>query len=585
MAKHILIPNEQKYLERYGISLQDRWSAMNEKDRIRTLGDAAAVDNKGLQDSVDFAEENILRIVIGFGGRRCLEKITGNALPTLRAVVWEPDEALFLAYCTEADLSDIISDERISIVIGNDIEFLEKALRENVSDNNTFHNKVMAVGKYAVPDSVYIHELETVLGKVADEVTFDGCARKAFNNLPCNNLLYTIRTLDNNFIVSQFLNAVPTRDIPVIIVSAGPSLMKNCMELRRAGNRAIVIAVSHAMKTLNSFGIRPDMVAVTDASATDFIGSDNEHKHTLLCSVYADRHCREGYDGHIIYHGFPMVNHLFMCDRSVTEQYTELDTGSVATDVFSTFMEAGFRTLILCGQDLAYDTNGYTHTGEQRENSVFEKNELFSETDGIYGGKVKTRDDWERMRAFFEKKIGEKPDVQVIDATEGGALIHGTEIMSLTDAIDSFCKDEYPVSEWITGLKKGDENEKRYIDSWFDTEKDRLKRISNFLDEAVRLNTSIREVWNEPENWDDGFNAECKRYDVLYSQIMEGNSGDLLRLYCVENIQEYIENALAVEGDENTLKRMEMECRLFTLMNDKAAELKGYIDELCTKWK
>ncbi len=494
--------------------------------------------------------------------------------------MWEPDEAIFEAYCTRVDISDLIKDNRLVLVIGDDESFLEDTLEKYISDNNAFHSNVMAYGKYADKTNEYVKTLVEIVSRVASEATQEGFARKKFHMLPCNNLLYTIHTFNDNYIVSQLFEAIPTRDIPVIIVAAGPSLMKNCKELKRAKGKAIIAAVSHSAKTLFQAGISPDFVAISDATATDFLEFDKNKQYTLLSSVFADKGCRKEYNGNIIYHGFNMVNHLFMCNRSLTESYSELDTGSVATDVFSLFISAGFKRIILVGQDLAYDENGYTHTGFFTESNPHIEDIPRFETEGIFGGMVKTRDDWDRFRRYFECKIKENVDLDVIDATEGGALIHGTKVMPLSEVVDRYCCTSYPIENWMSSLEKGDAEEAEFIDLWFDTLVYNIREVHMNLKDAVNLNRAISAKWDNPSLWNDAFRAMCKKYDVLYSQIMEGNKSDVLRLYCIEAIQNYLENALAVEGDDNTQQRMLMEYNMFMLLREKSEELLNYINDL-----
>ena len=578
MDRKILESNEQAFKNKYGESLQEKWDGLSHNEQLKALDTIEHYD-ANMEAALNFDKELILRVLLGFRNKACVDKVLDNSITTLKAILWEPDASLFMAYCTKEDISGQIGDDRLEIVIGNDSDHLEAVFKDNVHDNNVYHSKVMAVGQYANKNNLYVGMLVSILEKIADDTTQDGYARKTFHILPCNNLLYTINSLNNNFIISQLFDAITDRDIPVMIVSAGPSLSRNYAEIKRAKNRAIIVAVAHAMKTLYKGGITPDLVAITDASGVDFLDFDNEKKYTLLSSIFADKHSRNGYDGQIIYHGFNMINHLFECERTREEPYSELDTGSVSTDVFSLFLSAGFKHIILVGQDLAYGDNGFTHAGgEKEEKYEYRDNDpAYKMVDGIYGGKVRTRWDWERFRKFFEEHIKSNNDINVIDATEGGALISGTEIMTLSDAIDKYCKEEFPVDEWIKTLKKGSEEESVYIKQWMEDEKDNIVSLSKYIDEAIRIGNSVAEKWNDPNAWDNEFRALCKRYDVLFGQIMEGDRGGLLRLYCVEQIQEYVENALTYEGDENALGRIQMERDLLIEMKEKAGELLEYM--------
>ena len=69
--------------------------------------------------------------------------------------------------------------------------------------------------------------------------------------------------------------------------------------------------------------------------------------------------------------------------------------------------------------------------------------------DGWYGDMVKSRYDWIIYRNWFESAIQQLPDVEVIDATEGGALIHGSETMCLSEVIDTYCNQSFSMLELL----------------------------------------------------------------------------------------------------------------------------------------
>ncbi len=53
-------------------------------------------------------------------------------------------------------------------------------------------------------------------------------------------------------------------DVPVIVVSAGPSLNKNIEDLKKAVGKACIIATDTAMKPLLNAGIVPDLFVIVD---------------------------------------------------------------------------------------------------------------------------------------------------------------------------------------------------------------------------------------------------------------------------------------------------------------------------------
>lgn len=577
----ILIGNEIAYAGRYGISLKKCWDVIDDREKEGIIERIKKYRNRELPCREVFSKDSLLRIVIGYPESRILELIIRDALPAVRVIIWEPNSALFLAGMAFDDISSFINDERITLIFGNDVNRLKEGILNNLFEHNVNHIAVSEIGEH--PDErMIIDEFRQILTEIVKEQMFNGNLRKLFDCLPYSNYLYAIHLLNNNSTIDQLLENIPTRDIPVIIVSAGPSLTKNCVELKNAKGKALIVAVTHSMKTLAGAGVIPDMVAFVDPNKLDFMDFDDGKSYYLLCDAYASSHDQKHYNGKIIYFGFTTYEGLFTTQRIRGGINPELGTGSVATDAFSLMIGAGFKTFILVGQDLSYDENGHTHTDNFTEESYCDGTGLFMETEGIHGGIIKTRFDWDRFRKYFEKRIESEPGIQVIDATEGGALIHGTRIMRLRDAISEYCIKYYSVSEWFNKLKKGNKDEKVEIRLWFGAEIEKCVRMLNIIEEALKINKNVCEIISRHEKWDTDISAAAKRYDVLYHIIMEGSEGELIRLYCKAYVQRYLEEAMTVEGDENLLNRMILENELFEALRDNTEELAKYMKELQT---
>ncbi len=575
MINEIIQANENAYINRYGISLRMLWGQLSEYERMRTLDEFDRYLVTAPWIGLNYEEEHLLRIVIGYTCKSGLISIFAESLPAMQALLWEPCEELFLAGCVKEDIHEFIEDDRIVMCIGSGDGILDEALRSCMHVSNAFHAKIMAVGYYRKAGNAVV---ETFLGAyrcVSELVLGEGNSRKFFDNHPCRNWINAISILNTNHTIDQLFNSINTRDVPVIIVAAGPSLEKNCKELNKAKGRAIIIAVSHAMKTLDKAGIVPDIVATADANEWNFLDFDKDRRYKLLCSIYASARDQNAYNGKVIFYGFPMLAKLFSVKRVNSDIETEMDTGSVATNVFSLFMAAGFKTLILVGQDLAYDREGYTHSGKEKD-SIDER----IEAEGIDGNKVFTRSDWKYFKEFIQKKITEYDNTSIIDATEGGARIYGTKIMTLSNAINKYCLDEYPVYEWIDQLTHGDEDEKKSIDVWFDECISDCEMFIRKLDRALQLNKMIMERWNNKESWDESFSAMCRQYDIMYDIIINGDGGFVLKHYCIGEIQRYMENALIYEGDDNAGKRLGLERKLFESIKINGYELITYIKDI-----
>lgn len=126
---------------------------------------------------------------------------------------------------------------------------------------------------------------------------------------------------------------------------------------------------------------------------------------------------------------------------------------SVATFAYTIAMMMGFQTIILVGQDLAFTDNSRYYEKAKIEGCADTLEDNMSVlVEDIHGGKVKTSKDLLIYKEWFEKKIEEYPDIETIDATEGGAKIRGSIIRKLSDVIKDKCKIEFDMMDYLNKL-------------------------------------------------------------------------------------------------------------------------------------
>ena len=88
----------------------------------------------------------------------------------------------------------------------------------------------------------------------------------------------------------------------------------------------------------------------------------------------------------------------------------------VSTAMLSSAIEFGAENIIFVGQDLAYASDGSSHTNGKKEYYVDASG---IETDGYYGDKVYSRMDWLEFKDWFEKMIALYPSITVPKAVYG----------------------------------------------------------------------------------------------------------------------------------------------------------------------
>lgn len=264
---------------------------------------------------------------------------------------------------------------------------------------------------------------------------------KRFKDTASRNVITNLHILKNMNLVSDLSGILPP-EVPVIIVSAGPSLDKNIELLREAKGHSLIFAVDTAMKYLMQHDIMPDL-GITVEPIKPMANYEDDRcfdvPHIFDCESNPEIVSRER--GRIfIYNCRDYVKRLLEAAGKEVPSDTA-SGGSVATAAFAVCYQLGIRNIILIGQDLAYSGEA-THAGGVESKGI--NNNIGHEMiDGIDGTKVRTRSDWLGYLHWFENSIVNIADMgielNVIDATEGGALIHGTKVMTLAEAIAQYC--------------------------------------------------------------------------------------------------------------------------------------------------
>ena len=226
----------------------------------------------------------------------------------------------------------------------------------------------------------------------------------------------------------------------VIIIAAGPSLDKNVHYLSNLKTMSknkrrdyVILAVGTVYRKLIKMDIRPDYVIVADANYRVFSQVRdvcNEQIPLLILSTACKKFAR--------YYTGPRYliaqNELDISEQYAKEHnYRTYDTGgSVTTTALSVAVKSGAKEVIFIGLDLAY-TDGYAHATGTSTRSVDTNGRI--RVKGVNGDEVYASNVIIIYRNWIENEIKKHPNIEFIDATEGGAKIAGTKIMSLEDAL------------------------------------------------------------------------------------------------------------------------------------------------------
>jgi hypothetical protein len=436
--------------------------------------------------------------------------------------VYEPDEAVFLELMEKYDLTEILTDEHTYFAVG----------RQGITTIRTWLEIGIGYANYeyidfcALPGYACAYPYEYLLLK-------RGFMEAIETLILQRNTLYKqgSRLVENEFshikdcvhqssiweLIQTFKKKNEEAPYAAILVSAGPSLDKNIKDLLAAKGKLFIIAVDTAIRPLLQAGVMPDLFITVDPVKDLFLfEQEGVSQVPMVLSIDVRNGVSKIHSGrhfYILNSGDYMANIMKRYDKKVI---STTSGGSVATDAFVLLRKMGFDTIVLAGQDLAYPGNR-SHAKAAYDDEVDRKDGIYFEVEDIYGGQVLTRMDMNHYRRWFEDQIAAAPTLHVIDATEGGALIHGTEVMTLKDAIAREQKADYDFGALLDSVPNlFTPEEQQAVEAEISAFPNQITAAKTKLEDGLKLFQKLQEL-NEKGEY------QTKQFQDVYAEITEFN--------------------------------------------------------------
>lgn len=417
-------------------------------------------------------------IVVGLGMGYHVEKLAEVLKPKRKILVIEPEIELYNEMLKVRDVSSLLTNE--SLFLAKELDWVTITILINQIIRGDLSNKTQIV---------YLPSFEKMYRDVIIEV--QERMKKAMEAEIVNRstVLHFSKTWTRNFfenledsifnpgikgLFDQF------KERPIFVVAAGPSLDKNMHLLKEVKGKGVILCVGTALKALQKAGVEPDFVVSLDGGEYNykhFKGVESNVPLIFGPMIYPDI-LRE-YTGPKIVMSlqFQFLN-WFVEKLKITEKGEIFPGPSSANVAFDIAYSLGGDPIVFVGQDLAISKEGYSHsqgTIHKEWNTpekitaykkVYEKNNGWVEVEGIDGKPRYTTPSMKSFLLWFEKMIAFKAkERQCIDATEGGAYIPGTKVMSLREVIDTYCQEEIPVTEVINQVMEQNKESREELES------------------------------------------------------------------------------------------------------------------------
>lgn len=409
----------------------------------------------------------VVGILLGMGlGHTVREVVEERRDRFFDLLVVERDPRIFRAALEAVPLAAAFRDERVHLVVGDRMPLVVQVLRRLLPSITTSWLQIFSHRPSCSLYPEYYDRVSAEIRHLMDHTDAEFTLMIQSGERLQENLWRNLPQMIGQAGVAQVENVLA--DVPAYVVAAGPSLNNNLVELSRVGESGVILCVDTSYRLLAQEGIVPHLVVATDPSELN-----ERHFHGFSLGTEPIL----AFDPEVYYTipmRLPWRRLVVNLDKCATTRWFEEHLGpwgylekggSVANTAFSLARHMGCCPIVLVGLDLAYDPRGGATHAEgtalarplepmaagassvvMGRHQATEKPvvESLLWVPGALGGEVPTS----RIMALYIRKFGEevgRSDCHVIDATEGGALIHGTEILPLADTVSMFCSTEQMV--------------------------------------------------------------------------------------------------------------------------------------------
>lgn len=427
------------------------------------------------------------RIIVsfGFGNGYFIRELIKVVKDDESIIIYEPSLEMFLYSMRNYDLTDIISHENVFLLV----EGINHIDLESVLLGYGYSILFGQVTMVAIPEyeKLYQEKLKWVLG-VYQEVYVS--ALISGNTASFNGMRWANASIENivpviqNDCIEQYEGILKGK-IPVILVASGPSLNKNIDVLKKAKGKALILAVDSAVKYLDKAGVKPDYIVTLDVKKSLSHFKNDTAIHTpMFVSTEANTEVVKMNPAKKIFFGDDLNLRKW---KGINKKAMSINgAGSVATATFEIARYLGAKTIILVGQDLAFDGEASHAMGEKRQEEI--SMEYIERIEGNNGELLRTRFDWFTYLCWYNEQVGTF-DGKVINATEGGARIRGTEILSLSKAIETYCTVEFNCDNVMNvGRLRSDIKEEQALAAKCITEFiEELKEVNEYIQKSLKI--------------------------------------------------------------------------------------------------
>lgn len=475
-----------------------------------------------------------LLVVYGIGNLVLLEKLIEVTSEHTKILIIEENIHIFRYCMYYKRLEEIFKSKKVCFTVGEQqcFDVMVRICVQNEWNNLVHNTKVITTPAYQVYRAELKRKIKQLNKELATSVHVLGNSTEDQMNGVTNNYLNVDACIKTNSIKEI---EGKYKGVPGIVVASGPSLDKNIHLLKEAQGKAVIVACDASYQQCLKQGVKPDAIASIERDIPTyeyFYKGKSFDKDLVFVGpglVWPDilkefpgktilmAKTSDGADGWWMKH-FDNMEFVVM----------GMSCANVAHAVLE---QAGCDPIILIGQDLAY-TDDKQHSDEahaafEDDNTIDDQKEYLW-TEDIYGNKVKTTTVFNLFREYFERRAEDNKGT-LVDATEGGAKIKGSKIMTFREAIDQYCTGvkEKNMNEYLEDIPWDDQNAIAKYEEIMESAKEFVHVIEEL---EGNMQAHVRKIKKY-----DGFDFLHASKEELVQCVLDMQEGNNLITYVTEH--------------------------------------------------
>lgn len=388
--------------------------------------------------------EGQIIFILGFGlGYEAIAACRKASCFNLIKII-DPDPIFFVQALKYNDLSELIVDGNVHLFIGATLKDLESIVA--FADRWYLLHETPYLISLSNPGKInpeFYPQAQNLLYRLVNAQTLQSHTTLKYAKDMVTNAFQNISTMVRGLPYDTLAGLF--KDLPCVIVSAGPSLKKNIHRLKDFNSKVIIIAVDSAVPTLLEQGIKPHFVVAMDHrhrnADTLWDLWESLSESALLFLNQSTPYIPKLFIGKNYYYAYDAAPvNVFFNNLLGGESQPVPNISSVAIFAFVLAEKLGCNPIILTGQDLSLAGN-FDAAHIQKEQLV--------PVEDVFGNTIYTSHEFLAMIERFEKVLAES-NKTIIDATEGGVKLARTLIVPLAEALEKFTESAIEIEDLPT---------------------------------------------------------------------------------------------------------------------------------------